>query len=193
MNELKANVQRAYLIIKGLEITFLALVISLCSFLLINSLQFNFPVMAFIADSGISIYLIFISIICIAFLGVAIFWRLYRIPPFIQAFLVPYYKNLGYSVKNALFHTLKVDISPDLYFRVKLNLYKWASKESCLFHLESMRLANILLNSEKFKMVAERYLLKSDVRRIQFSTNCELDELSERSLLFIQALEEFAQ
>lgn len=189
MNELKESAKSEYYLIKGLEVTVLTLSIVLLIFLITNILGVESYIKITLIEGYFHIYGIFFAMIGI--IGGTIFWRWYRIPPHLHTALLSHYNAFGYSTKKTLFHTLKVEKSSDLFFKVKIHLYKRASDESCLFYLESMHLPAAVQNIDRFKKIGDRFFLKSDTSRQKYSTSCELDEVHLRSLLMTQAMEDF--
>ena len=188
LSELERAAKKEYKFIKTLELIFLALIIGFSIYFILNihksdSIQIASVIRNIIPISGI-------FLLAIGLVGGTMVWRFYRIPPSIQDLLLPFYENLGYSTEKALCHTLKVNISANTYLKIKISLYRRISAESCLFHLESMRLPNALENKEQFESVSQRYLLSSDLKLQKFQTCCELNEIHLRSMLMIQAVEE---
>ncbi len=188
LSESEREAKKEYRFIKILELIFLALIINFSIYFILNIHKSNSIQITSIIKNIIPISGLFL--IAIGVVGGTIYWRFYRIPPAIQDLLVPFYENLGYSTEKALFHTLKVNISANTYFKIKISLYRRISAESCLFQLESMRLPNALENKAQFESVSQRYLLSSDLKLQKFHTCCELSEIHPRSLLMIQAVEE---
>ena len=191
MNEPKNAAKQEYFLIRVLEITTLVLAGTLGLYFLFQLFQPGTIILTIALTNSFPVYAM--GFVTIGLIAATVLWRSYRIPPSIQETLVPYYQDLGYSTKKTLFHNLKVNISPELYFKIKITLYRRASDESCLFHLESMPVPAALQQEEAFQEVAERYFLKANLQSHQYSTSCELEEVHTRSLLLIRALEEFLQ
>ncbi|MFX1296677.1 MAG: hypothetical protein ACFFD2_17700 [Promethearchaeota archaeon] len=196
MNELKKKAKNESATIKRLAMTILILTLILIIVIIfyINFINRTSELIATPEPSSPVIDFYFVSeifLICIGFFAGIAFWYSSRFPNAIITPLVFYYNGLGYSTKQSMTHILKVSISPKLYFKIKLNNYKRTSGEIYLFYLESMGLPNAALEPEKFKKIAEHYFLKSNMSSQKFSTSCELEEVHERSLLLIQAIEEF--
>lgn len=189
MNEIAKVAKREFLYIKALEIGFIVFLITLV-ILSINALIIPpFVPMSITVPPYIPVFEIITSLtglICATML-----WRWYHIPPQIQTNLHSYFADLEYSTKRRLFHVVKVEKSKNLYFKIKIQLYKHASGESCLFHLESMPLLPAQQDPERFKLIAEQFFLRPNFARQTFSTSCELEEVHLRSLFMTQALEQY--
>ena len=191
MNELKLDARKEYYLIIGLALLVIAISISMGILLFF---QYKISGLLQISQVIINYFPIYTTLITsIALLSGVTVWRTSRIPPPIKEALVSYYQGLGYTIKRSFLRTLKVIVSPRLSFNVKLTLYRRVSDESYLFDITSMWLAKASTNSELFDQVAERFLLKGNIQFHKFTTSCELEEVHARSLLMIQALEEFTQ
>ena len=191
MNSLKQTALKEYTLIKGLQIGVLTILGTLFIFILSQILQGGVVLMVDTMKSEVYIYLTFATIV-VSVCG-AIGWRWNSIPSNIKNSLESYYNSIGYTTKKNFLHVLKVKKSPNLYFKVKIHLYKRVSKESCIFHLESMNLPVNAQNKELFKRTGERFLLKSNDKHHKYSTSCELEEVHMRSLLMTRAIENFLQ
>ncbi len=189
MSEMKIGAKKEYLRIKVLEIGLLALVISLIIISVHAILTPGFVVMSYITPPYIPYFEILIGLTGLT-CGTMV-WRWYRIPPELETDLGSYFNELGYTTKKGLFHTLKVQKSDALFFKIKIKLHQRASGESCLFNLESMHLPSVLQNPDRFKQIAERFFLNPNTTKQKFSTSCELEEVHLRGLLMTQALEQY--
>jgi hypothetical protein len=191
MDELERDAKKEYYLIIGLALLVIAISTSMGILLVF---QYKTSGLLQISQVIINYFPIYTTLITtIALISAVTLWRTSRIPPPIKEALISYYQELGYTLKRGFFRTLKVIVSPTISFNVKLTLYRRVSDESYLFDITSMWLAKASANSEFFDQVAERFLLKSNVQRQKFSTSCELEEVHARSLLMVQALEEFTQ
>ena len=188
MNNLRIDAKKEYYLIKALELTVSVLVLTLTIYFLSQFFQSGPLQITSVLKSTSFTYYIIILVIG-TFTGVLV-WRSYRIPTSIQTSLISYYNNLGYTTKKTLFHILKIRISSQVYFTVKVVLYDRASSETCLFRIESMYLP-IGTQEGRFKEIGAQYLLKTDLNKRKFTTYSELEEVHNRSLFLIQAVENF--
>ncbi len=192
LNELARSAKKEYLFIKTFQIIGICLIIFLLTYFIIHIVIFSTPPLMVPPEKPyFPVYEITIGIL--GTVMVSITWLMYKIPSAIQRTLVSYFKDLGCSTKRALFHKLKISKSSNQYFNVKIHLHKRVSDESCLLHLDSMRLPITLEDEDRFKMIGERYLLHSDMENQKYYTTCELEEVHLRGLFMMQALEEFLQ
>jgi len=189
MNKIQSIAKRDYLLLKGLEIGLVALGITLLILSINAILNPGIQLMAKIIPATVPVFEIVLA--ASGATCSTMIWRWYRIPPQIQTNLSTYFTELGYSTKKGLFHTLKVQISDDLHFKIKLQLHKRTSGESCIFKLESMQLPLVQKNPARFKQIAEQFFLNPNSNQQTFTTTCELEEIHLRSLLMTQALEQY--
>jgi len=191
MNNLQNVAKQEYFIIKFLEISVLCLAIILVIFFLSTMFKSDSIQITIILYDSIPFYGFLIA--SIGFVGGLTYWRWYRIPPALQNALIPYFEGLGFITKQTLFHILRVYITPDIYFQIKISLHKFTSNEDCLFYMESMRLLTVFQNPGEFKRIAAQYLLCPDLVRQKFTTTCELEEVHLRSLLLTSAIKELVR
>ena len=189
LNDLEATAKKEHDLIMVLEISLVGIALILTFIVLNNIYGFSIPLMIETINYSVITYGIFLIII--GFIGSTLCWRWFRIPPDIKSALASYYTTLGYSTKTTLFQRMKVAVSNDLFFNIKIHFYKRRSGEACLINLESMQLPDVLKNEDQFKQIGERFFLSSDVATQKYSTTSEIEEIHLRSLLMTQALEEF--
>ncbi len=184
VNRLQIAAKKEYLIIKTLQLSLVAIAIALIIYFFS---QYSFSGMFQLSAVLKNTSMIYGSIFFLmgALLGVII-WRIHRISSSIEAELTPYFKNLGCTIKKTIFHTFIVFLSSEVFFKIKIILYRRASDEECLFNLISMPLTT--LNETLFNKIGELFFLKPNLKSKTYSTSCEFPEIHSRSLLLINAL-----
>ncbi|MHA1267745.1 MAG: hypothetical protein ACTSRS_21090 [Candidatus Helarchaeota archaeon] len=189
MNELRKIGKKNYFYLKFLEISFILLFLTLIIIGIYSLFTPSYVFMAYYSYPHFPLFELILSILVI--IGATMFWDSFRIPSALQHPLHSHYKNLGYILKKRPFHTLKIEKTPDIYFTMKIYLYKRESGEPCIFHLESMAIPLMAHDKQRFINIGEQFLLKPDLKRHRFATTCELEELDLRSFLLIRATELF--
>jgi len=189
VNELEHEAKQEYFLILGLMGLGVIIGITTSVLLVVQFMNSGVVQITQVIMNYFPIYTILLT--CLSLVFGTIIWRSYRIPPKIKKSLTSYYTQLGYQTRARNFRKLKVIISPSIFFTLKLKLYNRASDESCLFKLTSMEIPQVSRHLNTFQQIAERHFLTGNIHLQKFSTVCEMEEIHTRSLLLIQALEQF--